>query len=462
MERSRILVVSDELAVVQECTRTIARMGHVVDSALSVLEARSKLDKNDYDVVFYDLKLSTKGGLELLALMQESHPTSSIVILHGTAPLFAAQTLGSGVYEYLSKPFTVDAIQVTLGRALAQRAMVISAKNLDNHGELSEFGELVGNGPAMRSIFRLIHKVAPTGSTALIIGKPGTGKILAAQAIHRISSRRSEPFVMLETGIKRGEELSALLFGRMEFRAGREHIVPGYITEAGGGTLYLDEITALDAWGQAQMVEVTRRRRYHPWAGGEYQNAACRFIWGTKRDLKAVAEQGELIAELLNEVVVYPIYLPSLAERIEDVPELTYQFLRRFAKRFDKPVIRFDDRLLTRLIARPWPGNARELGHCIERMVVISDGPALTMDHYQRVMEGGGFSHWDGRIPRNVKELKEVKNKLRRVAVAEVERAFITGALQRCQGNVTRAAQEVGMQRRNFQTLMREFGIKAG
>jgi len=314
----------------------------------------------------------------------------------------------------------------------------------------------------MRALFKLIQKVAPTGTVVLIIGQAGTGKKVAARAIHQSSPRLNEPFMIFESGLKEDPEISRLLFGYMK-RQGHSWIYePGKIEATGSGTLYFDEIAKLDLWGQEQLLSAIQQRVYLPIRGGIQRSAACRFILGTRRNIKVSMEQKDIIDELYTKVNVFPIYLPSLIERSEDIPALTYQFMRRYTRRYDKQIELIEDRLLTRLIAHPWSGNVRELERCVERMVSICENDNLTMDHYQQVMENGGLRLWNGKSPTSLEELKQIKKELRRVAVREVERAFVIDALQRSHGNVTRAATEVGMQRRNFQALMRQYGVKAG
>ena len=438
------------------------RGGHNVDSALTPSEALNKLDKRDYDVVFYELRLSSEGGLGLLHHLREKSPTTAIVILYGLTPLAASGTLGEGVYEYLAKPFDSNELEVTLNRALQRRSIMSHALQTKKNESLSGFDELVGNGPAMWALFQLITKVAPTGAIALLIGKVGTGRRLAAEAIHRVSNRRAKPFISVSANLVSRSELTELLLGKRDRSDTENPFTPGKIAAAESGTLYLDEISMVDRWGQTQLLSAIRNRQYLPVNGIVPQPATCRFIFGTSRDLGMVMEQDNVVEELYRQISVFPIYLPTLAERSEDIPALTYKFLNRYAVRFGKDISQVDDRLMTRLIARRWPGNIHELERCIERMVAICDDKRLTLQHYQEAIENSDYRIWDGEPPMNIDDLKRMKKQLRHQAVAEIERAFVTDALQRNSGNVTRAAEAVGMHRRNFQTLMRIYGIKAG
>jgi len=462
MKQAHILVIADELAVVQACNRFLSRAGHEVESVLTIQEAVGKLDETEYDVILFDLKLAGNGGAELMERLKAAHPNTPVVVLHGLATLAASEILGHGTYESIPKPITTDTLFMALGWALQQRTMRLQAqKSTQDLGD-DEFGELVGNGPAMRALFRLILKIAPTNTSVLIIGHKGAGKKRVARALHRISPRRGEPYMDSSSGVNRGTELSRVLFGEVQSHFGVEDYEPGKIRIAGQGTLYLNEIARLDSWGQRQMISAIKQRTYVPLNGRTDETAACRFILGTSRNLRESVEDGSLIEEFYDQVKIYPIYLPSLAERAEDIAALTYQFLHRFSLRYGKKIEYVEDPLIARLIARPWPDNIRELERTVEQMVAVCEGDALTIEHYREAMGDSLHQHWDGKAPESAEELKELKKQLRKFAVTDIERAFVTGALHRSGGNVTRAAEGVGMKRRNFQAMMREYGIQAG
>ncbi len=460
--KAHVLIVGDELAVIQAASKYLTRTGHEVNSVLTVQEALVNLQSNEYDVVFLDLKLSRHGGSHILERLKEQHPTTTVVIMHGIASLAAAEVLGYGVYEFLMKPISNEALFVAFNRALQQRTMMLQARSSCTNETVAEFGELIGNGPAMRAVFNLILKAAPTGVAVLMIGPVGSGKKLAARAVHKISSRRGEPFFIFECGMGSGAELSRRLFGEVVTKNGNKVYIPGKIEATEAGTLYFDEISSLDKWGQKQLFNAIRLRSYFPLNSKEPRSATCRFILATSSDLKTRAEHGDIIKELYEDVAVFPIYLPSLAERAEDIPALTYRFVRLYATRFGKTIEVVDDRLMTRLIAHPWPGNVRELERCIESMVSSCDDDTLLLEHYQTAMEGSSGRFWEGKIPTTISELITVKKELRKIAVRQIERTFLINSLQKAHGNVTHAAQEVGMQRRNFQAMMREYGLKAG
>jgi len=457
MDKACILIVDDELSLLAACTRTFTQEGYQVDTALNMTEAAEKLAVKEYDVLMLDIRLVGGGGRELLDSVHQNYPATPVVFLLGLAPLSAVETMRRGGYEYIPKPFTPTDLTAGLARALQQRSLLLDARRERQNKNILEFGELIGNGPEMRALFRLIGRIAPSGSSILVIGDEGTGKELVAKAIHRISSRRLEPFHKLEP--RNDPNLSRKMFG---YRNSAGDIIPGAIDEAGNGTLYIDEITSLDHDSLTRLDNAIRQRLYVPIDSSEPCLLSCRIIFSTGRNLNEARKQKDLPDDLFDDLMLFPIYLPSLHQRIDDIPALTYYFLKRFSRRFGRSVHRVNDQLLTRMIGRRWHENVRELALCVENMVIICDGDTLMLEHYNKVMDEEQSDEWQGRPPLDSEELKIEKKKVRASAVTKVERAFVMAALHRCRGNVTHAAQDVGMQRRNFQTLMRQHGIKAG
>jgi DNA-binding NtrC family response regulator len=280
----------------------------------------------------------------------------------------------------------------------------------------------------------------------------------------------------MDAGSNRSVPLTELLFGKISNLPSKSAVTapvdrrtesgsewqPGKVEAAGTGTLYIDEIAAFNLEDQAALLEAINQRQYTPLRGRKSRPLSCRIIFGTAQRLDQAVQRGTFLKEFYHNFSIFPIYLPSLSERAEDVPALIYHFLRRYSQRYDREISRVDERLMTRLIARRWALNVRELADCVDKMIVVCDGDTLELRHYQEVMEEGGLEPRLERTPNTTRELIEAKKRLRRIAVAEVERAFVTRALQKSDGNVTLAARRVGMQRRNFQTLMRQHGVKAG
>jgi len=462
VDPTRILIIDDELAVVQGCSRTLVKSGHEVHSALNSSEAITRITGSEeaYDVIFLDLKLAGDPDTELLKRLKQLAPYTAIIFIIGPASIAAAiEALRQSHSEFLAKPFTPEDITTALRCALLHRTMLLQSSQAQENSKILELEELVWIGPTMHKIAHLAATVAPTGSNILIIGADGTGKMNVAEAIHRASPRRLDPFVMFEPKRKKHPSISEQLFGYVAKEFGSSKNIPGKIEEAGKGTLYMTEITTLSANDQSRLIIAIKERRRMPLRGTDSQTLSCRIIFATEENLHDVVAQGKLIEDFYYHLEVFPIYLPSLPERIEDIPALSYQLMRRFAVRYARPIVKIDEKLMARLQVRNWQKNLRELSECIERMISVCEGDSLELDHYKQVMGEGTSSEWSGLPPTTSEELKTVKKKLRQTAVAEVERAFVSEALRRSSGNISLAARMVGMQRRNFQTLIKRYGI---
>jgi len=269
-----------------------------------------------------------------------------------------------------------------------------------------------------------------------------------------------EPFVAFDARRGKSLSISGQIFGYVVKEDRISIHIPGKIEEAGNGTLYISEITALSNNDQSRLLSAIKAHRNIPIRGIDSRPLTCRIIFGTENSRQISEGTSGLSDDFCHELSAFPIYLPSLAERSEDIPALAYQLLKMFNGMKEKNITGFGEKLMTRLTSWRWNNNLRELSECIERMVAVCDGETIDISHYQQVMGGGVSVGWSGLPPTSTEELKTVKKKLRRAAVAELDRAFIKEALQRSGGNVTQAAREVGMQRRNFQTMMKQYGIK--
>ncbi|MDP8240084.1 MAG: sigma 54-interacting transcriptional regulator [Candidatus Hatepunaea meridiana] len=457
------MIIDDELAVVQGCSRTLLKDGYSVETALTPSEAITKIEQSEaeYDVMFIDLKLIGDPKTDLLKRLKELSPETAIVFIVGPASIAAAvEAMKPGGHEYLPKPFTPDDLHAVMSRALQLRAVLLQARDVRKVKSVGDFDELIWMGPAIQKIFRLISLISARGTNVLIIGAPGTGKRRVAMTIHDASPRKLEPFVMFEPIRAESPTISEQLFGYVAREFSSSTYFPGKMEEAGNGTFYIPEITVLATNDQTRLLSAIKERRNMPLRGINSRPLSCRIILGTERNLQSAVRQGKLLESFYRDLEFFPIYLPSLFERSEDIPALVYRILRRFAKRYNRPVSKVEGNLMTKLQHRHWHKNIRELSQCVERMVSVCESDTVDLMHYQQVMGDVQSSVWSGLPPSTVNELKSVKKRLRHAAVTEVEKAFVTEALRRSNGNVTRAAREVGMQRRNFQTMMKQYEIK--
>jgi DNA-binding NtrC family response regulator len=458
---ARILVVDDEIVICKSCEKILRREGHEVVWTLSGKEGLARVRGEKFDVVFTDLKMADIGGMEILRTIREEHPEVAVIVITGYATVAAAvETMRLGAYDFLPKPFTPDELLGALKNALEKRSFQVEGRQLAEEPEiLPDFCSIIGHSPRMREVFTLIDKVAPTDSTVLLVGESGTGKELAARAIHERGRRRAGRFVAVDCGVFSKELLASELFGHVKGAfTGAVANKLGLLQIANGGTVFLDEIGNIDLEIQVKMLRFLQEREVLPVGGTEARRVDARLIFATNRDLKRMVEEGEFRDDLYYRLLVFPIRLPSLRERREDIPALAYHFLKEAATRTGKPVRRFDAEALEQMVQYDWPGNVRQLENTIERLVILAEGDTIHAHHLSTCLHESGQIETTS-TPADSQELKALKKEARERAVADLEKRFVVEALRRNDWNVTRAAREVRMQRTNFQALMRKYGL---
>ncbi len=457
----RILVVDDEVVICKSCEKILRRQGHEVAWVLSGKEALERVRQDKFDVVFTDLKMADIGGMEVLRTIREEFPDLAVIIITGYATVAAAvETMRMGAFDFLPKPFTPSELLGALERALARRSLQVENRRLANVPEVKpDFCSIIGHSPKMLEVFRLIEKVAPTDSTVLLVGESGTGKEVVARAIHERSLRHDNRFVAVDCGVFSRELLASELFGHVKGAfTGAVADKRGLFEMANGGTVFLDEIGNIALDIQVKLLRFLQEREFLPVGSVQPRKVDVRLIFATNRDLKQMVEAGEFRDDLYYRLLVFPIRLPPLRERREDIPALAYRFLKEAAIRAGKPVREFDSEALSQMMAYDWPGNVRQLENTVERLVILADGETIEARHLAQCLhEPGGTGGIT--IPTDSQELKALKKEVRERAIAEVEKQFIIEALRRNNWNVTRAAREVKMQRTNFQALMRKYGL---
>ncbi len=325
------------------------------------------------------------------------------------------------------------------------------------------FAGIVGSSPKMQEVYRNLRKVATTSSTVLIIGETGTGKELVARAIHALSPRKHERFFAVDCGALTVTLLESELFGHLKGSfTGATGDKRGIFESANRGTVFLDEICNVDVEVQAKLLRFIQEREFLPVGSTQPRHVDVRLVFATNRDLEKMVREGTFREDLYYRLHVFPITLPPLRERREDIPLLACHLLAKSRDRCAKPqVARFSEDALALLGQFDWPGNVRQLEAFVERAVIACDGGVIEPRHLPRALSRQTLPA-DVSIPTTNKEFLALKKRLREQAVTDLEREFVVEALQRNAWNVTRAAAEVGIQRPNFQMLMRRHGIRGG
>ena len=455
---SRILVVDDEEIVIRSCTRILSGHGYEVDSATGGREALQKIAGSGYDLVILDIMMPKMDGLEVLQRIKEAHPEIDVIMVTGLSQIeTAVRAMKLGAFDYLSKPFDPDELQLVVGRALEHRQLLSENSRLKTQlSSKYSFENIVGASPAMQQVYGLIAKCAPTSSTVLISGESGTGKELIARAIHFNSLRRDRQFVAVDCNALSETLLESELFGHVKGAfTGATADKKGMFESAGGGTLFLDEISNLSLSTQAKLLRVVQEREFRAVGDTRTQSTNIRLVTASNRDLQEMVLAGRFREDLYYRLNIFPLRLPPLRERREDIPALSFHFLRQFSKETGKDVSELSEGALTALCNHAWPGNVRELENTIHRAVILTGDKVIRQAHLTDI----ATAMPPGEVPMTGEELKRLKKLAREKSVEGVEQLFILEALKRNGWNVTSSAAETGMLRSNFQGLMKKHEI---
>ncbi|MGB2769490.1 MAG: sigma-54 dependent transcriptional regulator [Candidatus Zixiibacteriota bacterium] len=462
MIKARILVVDDEEIVLKSCRKILEGGGHEVLTVLSGQGAFDILEKEPIDIVITDIKMPGIDGIQVLERVKEKYPDIAVIMITGYSTVQSAvQAMKLGAFEYIPKPFTPDEVLIVVEKALEKKSLII--ENIYLRKELEAkygFDNIIGSSPKMQEVYKLIRKVAPTDSTVLIRGESGTGKELIARALHFNSPRKQQPFVPVDCGVLAQELLESELFGHVKGSfTGAIVTKPGLFEVANGGSIFLDEIGDTGSNFQSKLLRVIQEREFTPVGEVKSKKVDLRFIVATNKDLEKLVEDGRFREDLFYRLNVVSIRIPLLKERKDDIPLLAYHFLKKYGQEMKKKIKSISVEAMNMLIDHTWPGNVRQLENVIERAIVMAEGDTVTTEHLPFVVRSDA-AHPDTLIPKTSEELKEAKRRLRESAVGNVEKSFILDALTRNDWNITRSAKEVGMQRSNFQALMKKYNIR--
>ena len=458
---ARILIVDDEEILRRSCVRILSNDDHVIDTAQSGQEALRKIGESYYDLLILDIVMPKMDGLDVLQRVKESHPDIDIIMMTGLAQIATAvKCMKLGALDYLPKPFDPDELNVVVARALERRRLLQENINLKNELNAKfRYEYIVGSSPAMRYVFRQITQCAPINSTVLITGESGTGKELVARAIHFNSRRKDKSFVAVDCNSLSETLLESELFGHVKGSfTGAMANKKGMFALANNGTLFLDEISNMSLAVQAKLLRVIQEKEFRPVGDTRIQSTDFRLITTTNKDLKDLVAEGTFRDDLFYRLNVFPIQLPPLRERIEDITALAFHFLKVFSKELGKDVTEFSGDALSALSNYTWPGNVRELQNTVHRAVILAADKVVRQADLTNIIDAQAPPGLE--IPRTGEELKRMKKEVREKSVEDIEKLFLLEALKRNDWNVTRSSEETGMLRSNFQALMRKYDIR--
>jgi two-component system NtrC family response regulator len=460
--KPQILIVDDEVRM-QRLFEINLSPKYIVFTCGNGNKALEILKNREISLLVTDMKMPGMNGLVLLQEVRKMAPELPVILMtaYGTVET-AVQAMKEGAADYLLKPIKMDEVEVLIEKTLAISRL--QDENRDMKQELkSIYGmeNIIGRHTAMRKVMDLIQQVANTKTTILIQGESGTGKELVARAIHFGSDRASRPFVVINCAAIPGTLLESELFGHEKGAfTGALKTKKGRLEVADKGTLFLDEIGEMPRELQVKILRVIEEQKFQRVGGTEDIEVDNRILAATNKDLKQAVEAGSFREELYYRLKVITISIPPLRERKEDIPDLVEHFLQKHRNNLKKRASRVSESALCLLVEYSWPGNVRELENALIRALVLCPGETIeTRDLPEEIRRDGKEETEEGKIPVDREKLKQMKKEIQRKIKAEMERKFIEDALRLGKGNILRSAAKVGMDRRQFQNLIKKYGI---
>lgn len=438
-----VLVVDDETNIRKLFTRELTAPGRTIHVAGTAAEALELLHRHYYDIIILDIRLPDANGLELMTSLLETVPNVAIILITGYADVdTAVRAMKNGAYDYITKPFSLEQMEHVIERAY-QRVRLQRENELLRHNSNHRVSQkFIGHSPSVQQIRFLIEKAAPTDVPVLLTGESGTGKNVAATAVHTQSKRADQPLIVKNCGTFDKELLRSELFGYCKGAfTGADRSHDGLLSLAHKGTLFFDEVGELSLELQGALLRVLETQHFRRVGDKEERCVDVRFIFATNKDLAKEVEAGRFHDAFLHRINVFTVELPPLRERREDIPSLVEFFLTALAK--DGQEYKISPRAMQQLMDNPWPGNVRELKNIIERGMILAENNLInvkTLPFCQKSCQNpreGNFS-----------------------SLKELERSHISMVLHAVQGNKSQAAQILGIGRKTLYRKLEEYQLE--
>jgi DNA-binding NtrC family response regulator len=445
---TRVLVVEDD-AVARDLLCEILRAdGFEVEAVDDGAPAVARASDGRYDLVLSDVRMERVGGLEVLRAFTERTPATPVILITAFGDVTGAmEAIGHGAYDYVSKPFNIEELRLTVARALERRRLSAEAGAAPTSGgERNQVADIEGKSQRMLDVYKLVARVAPSTATVLVVGESGTGKELVARAIHNRSPRATKPFVPVNCTALSESLLESELFGHARGAfTGAIAAKRGLFETANGGTLFLDEIGDMGPKMQAQILRVLQDGEMRPVGGTEAIRVDVRLVCATNRDLEAEVKAGRFREDLYFRINVVTVRMPPLRDRPGDIPILVRHFLNKVAKREGHAEASVSPETLEVLCHHGWPGNVRELENAIERAVAVAKGNVVLPSDLPVEVYGGSPASPAGIIDD-------------RPTLGELEKRYIALVLAECGGNKKKAAAKLGIDRRTLYRAIERSG----
>ncbi len=457
----KILIIDDEAFICENVQRILSDDGFQVCSAATGNEARDIVASEEVDLAMLDLNLGTENGIEVLKVLKELDPELLVIIITGYGSVeTAVESLKLGAFHYMKKPFKADALRLIVKLALKTQTLKREVRKLKRaDGLLPGRSPIIGKSEALNKVAAQVREIARIPSTALLTGESGTGKDLVARAIHDLSDRKDAAFIAINCASIPASLLESELFGHEKGSfTGASTRKKGLFEEAHHGTVFLDEIGEMDIAMQAKLLRVLQERSVRRVGGVKDIAIDVRVIAATNRNLRKRIDDGTFREDLYYRLNVFPIHLPPLRERAEDIGALASFFLDEFSRSFGRDFSGISQQAAALMEGYAWPGNIRELRNVIERICIMHSGPLLLPEHLPAEISGAGR----GAAPAGAGAAKS--SGLERGlgledAIAGYEKAMIEDALQSCGGNVLQTASLLKIPRGTLRYKMEKYDL---
>lgn len=449
---SRVMIVDDDQSMCEMLKADLERRGFSVQWYTKAAEAFDELCKADFDVVLSDLKMKDMDGLQLCERIVANRPDIPVVVVTAFGSLETAiAAIRVGAYDFITKPFQVDALVLTLQRAHQLRGLREKIKFLSRAvEETQKFDELIGSSKSMKNLFELLNRIGDSEASVLVTGESGSGKELVARALHRLSRRKTGPFVALNCAAMTETLLESELFGHVKGAFTDAHTQrTGLLVEAGGGTLFLDEIGDMPLSLQPKFLRAIEERKARPVGSNEEIPFDARIVAATNKDLETAAEDGRFREDLLFRINVIRVEVPPLRSRGLDVLLLAQHFLGHFAARTCKEVSGISQAASEKLLSYHWPGNVRELRNCMERAVTLTRYEEIAVDDLPEKIK----AYQVPTLSIGTADPQEL------VSMEQVEREYIAHVMKGVGGNKNLAARILGFDRKTLYRKLQRYRI---
>jgi DNA-binding NtrC family response regulator len=438
-----VLIVDDDAAMCEMLVKGLGRKGFTCQFRTAADDALALLESGSFDVVVTDLNMRAMNGLELCARVVANRPDLPVVVITAFGSLeTAVGAIRAGAYDFITKPVEIDALALTLGRAVEHRALREEVRRLRTAlAETRRFDEMIGQSAPMLKLQAVLSQIVDSPASVLVTGESGTGKELVARALHKLGSRKSGPFVAINCAAMPETLLESELFGYAkgaftDARADRA----GLFVQASGGTLFLDEIGDMPSGMQAKLLRALQERKVRPVGGNHEVPFDVRIVAATNRDLESAVAEQRFREDLYFRINVIEVAVPPLRGRGNDVLVLAQAFLEHFARRSGKKVAGLGAAVAERLLGYSWPGNVRELQNAIERAVAVTQFADITVEDLPERIRDYRVSH----------VLVAAEDPSELSTMEEVERRYIARVMEAVGGNKTLAAKVLGFDRKTL------------